>query len=601
MTVVEGKDREGGGKESAILVVETSQPLKYSIHEMDDPPRIVLDIIEDMPCPSVPAPKSENAFVKEILFSCSGSAEKSKFKDIRIALKKRFKVSAAQKDWILTLTLHFLSSIPEVLDLPVPSAFSKSSDYQTAEIRTEKYSGEDALDFQRRSLSAQPNLDEIVSVGLANFRPLKIAQMELKFAGQKLFEARRNFLPSVAARASESSGATLIDPKDSSARADFRRQELGVEIGQPIFQSGRLFYSHRQARAQRESAELAVSKAAQQATFEILQGIYTFLQTRESQTLRKSMAQESEAILEISKKKLDIGVASESEYLGVLSANNQIQYKAVSQEKDFAIAHSRLIGLLNVDVIPQEIPFSLQSLASRKIPAANLAMDNLIALALSNRPEIKAAYLGKKIKEYARKSARGDYLLKVDLSGFVGKSGAAFATEPSLTLKDSYNLGAKAILYFGGSSVSPQLSHEKTAPDLGTNSRTETRAQVVTLGLLDSLGNRSAYFQTRIEEEKAKEEFSAQRKAIVIEVKEAFYNLQRSRIQIDTSRKELEYRKKEAAIAKTKDRLHQIEAAQFLQAITGVTEAEVGILEATAYYLTSMAALEKATGQPLTR
>ena len=32
-----------------------------------------------------------------------------------------------------------------------------------------------------------------------------------------------------------------------------------------------------------------------------------------------------------------------------------------------------------------------------------------------------------------------------------------------------------------------------------------------------------------------------------------------------------------------------------------MTEAQVGIREAMAYYLTSMAALEKATGQPLTR
>lgn len=590
---------EAEGDSSAIIAVETDKPLKYALRETEEPPQIVLDILDDMPCPIVPVPKSKNAFVEEIVISCSGPAEKSKLKAVRVLLKQKAGVSVAQKDWILILTLRSASGIPEVPDRPAHSALIDAVT-RPSEIRMENYSDAESEDFPRRALSERPNLDEIVNVGLSNFRPLEIARMELKLAGRKLFEARRNFFPSVAARATESQGATLVNPADSSTRADFHRKELGIELGQPLFQSGRLFYSHLQARAQKESAELAVSKASQEAVFEILRGLYTFIQTRESEVLRKSMSKDSVEIVEATKKKRDIGLASESEYLGVLSASNQIEYKAVSEEKDFEIARSRLIGVLNVSSIPQDIPISLEDLASRKIPATNLAMDNLIALALSNRPEIKAAYLGKKIKEYARKSARGDYLLKVDLSGFLGQSGAAYASE-TLNMKDSYNLGAKGTLYFGGSSVSPQVSREKTAPDLGSNTRTETRSETVTVGLLDSLGTRSNYFQSQIEEEKAKEEFSAQRKTIIIEVKEAFYNMQRALIQIDTSRKELEYRKKEAAIANTKDRLHQIEATQLLQAVAGMTEAEVGIREATAYYLTSLAALEKATGQPLTR
>ncbi|OGR82896.1 MAG: hypothetical protein A2901_08795 [Elusimicrobia bacterium RIFCSPLOWO2_01_FULL_54_10] len=505
----------------------------------------------------------------------------------------------AQKDWILTLNLHALGGISSQPNVSMPHGTPRS-DYRTSEITMESYSDAEETAMPRRTLSVRPDLDEIVSVGLTNHRPLEIARMELKLAGQKLFESRRNFLPSVAARGSQSEGSTLISPNDSSTRADFRRKELGIELGQPIFQSGRIYYSQKQAAAQEEAASLAIAKVLQEATFGILNSLYTFLQTREGVGLRKSVVKESQDIMEATKKKRDIGVSSESEYLGVLSAGNQIEYKAVSEEKDFEIARSKLMGVLNLDSIPLEIPISLVDLASRKVPATNLDLDNLIALALSNRPEIKTAYLGKKIKEYARKAARGEYLLKVDASGFVGQSGAAFAQE-NLNMKDSYNAGLRGTLYFGGSSISPQVSREKTAPDLGSNSRTETRAESVTVGLLDSLGARSNYFQSKIEEEKAKEEFAAQKKGIIIEVKEAFYNMQRARIQIDTARKELEYRKKEAAIAKSKDRLHQIEATQFLQAISGMTEAEVGIREATAYYLTALAALEKATGQPLTR
>ena len=54
-----------------------------------------------------------------------------------------------------------------------------------------------------------------------------------------------------------------------------------------------------------------------------------------------------------------------------------------------------------------------------------------------------------------------------------------------------------------------------------------------------------------------------------------------------------------AAIAPAKDRLHQIEAPQMLQAMSGRAEAEVKLREAMAFHLVSIAALEKAIGAKL--
>ncbi len=589
----------------SIVAIESGRKLGYEQSEISEPPQIILTIKDDVPCPKLDLSGAKNSMVNAVKISCSGESGKARLKSIIVSLNKKASVLAAQRDWILTLTLQEfsgLSSEPKtkVPEKPLPPVPAPVPTYQTSEIRMNRYADAQDFDPNHRILSSRPDLEEFVSVGLANYRPLEIAKMELKLSNQKLFESWRNFFPTVAARGSQSQGSTLISPTDLSTKADFERKELGIELGQPIFQSGRVFYSQKQARAQRDAAELSLTKATQEAVFEVLRNLYTFLQTREALSIRKSLLEESAKIVDTTKKKRDIGISSDSEYLGVLSAGNQIEYKALSEEKDFEIARSRLMGALNVESIPVDVPINLEDLSAKKVPATNLDLDNLLALALSNRPEIKAAYLGKKIKEYARKTARGEYLMKVDASGFVGQSGAAFRGEP-LTMKDSYNVGLRGTLYFGGSSVSPQYSNEKSAPDLGSNSRTETRAQSVSVGVLDSLGARSNYFQSQIEEEKAKEEFSSQRKQIVIEVKEAFYNYQRARIQIDTAKKELEYRKKEGAIAQTKDRLHQIEATQYLQSVSAVTESEVGIREAMAYYLTSLAALEKATGQPLTR
>jgi outer membrane protein TolC len=226
---------------------------------------------------------------------------------------------------------------------------------------------------------------------------------------------------------------------------------------------------------------------------------------------------------------------------------------------------------------------------------ARVSLEDWTTRALANRPEIRMADSTTRLKIYAGKSARAENLLKIDASGFLGQSAAAYQDE-DLTYQDSYNIGVKAVLYFGGSSVSPFASKEKTAPELGTNSRTATEAQSISLGILDSLAGRSNYYQSQIEIEKAKQELRTVKRDIMLEVREAFYNYQKAKIQLDAAKKELEFRNKEADIAETKDKLHQIEATQLIQAILSAKEAEINLNEARSFVIISVFAMEKATG-----
>lgn len=585
---------------SAVIVIESNRSLIFKVSEVFNSPEIQVQLQEEVLSDKEPSQFIGGRLVKEVQYvyyaPLGGRKGAQLLKLISIRLAHRSAFSVSQKDWVLSITLNKIQSTQSN---SVSSSKTSKFNSETLSTGIQIY-GDIIGEYEppRMVLSFQPSLKEFVQVGLANHRPLEIAQKELDLAKKKLFESRRNFLPVISGRSTQTRGKTQSDPNDPSTISEFRRQEIGVEVGQPIFQSGRLYYSARQAKAQKEIAELQVNKISQDVTFEVLKNLFIFLQTKESLSLRKTLLEESEKILETTERKKEIGVASESEYLGVLSGANQIEYKTISQEKDLEIVRSRLLSGLNLELLPDNIPISIDE-NTLQLFHKDFELENLISMALSSRPELKIAYLNAKFKEYGKKISRADYLFKVDASGFLGQSGAAFKDE-TLTLKDSYNVGVKGVLYFGGSSLSPMVSRDKTAPDLGSNSRTETEAESLSVGLLDSLTARSNYFQAKIDEEKSKEELRKTKKDIILEVKDAFFNYQKAKIQIGSARKEVEYRKKEFAIAKAKDKLHQIEAPQYLQTMASLVESEVELKQAVSFYLTSIAFLEKATSSKLT-
>lgn len=578
---------------SAFVVVESQLPLKYALRETQDPPIIELVIDEEISCEQEPFQQIGKKLVKDIKVICQkGTGSKEYLKSITLILDQKSSVVVSQKDWILSLDIRKGVELKE----PLPAPTTETVVPLPASIGG--YTTVDLLEPPKMTLSLRPTQEEFIQVGLTNHKGLEIAQSELKLAKRKLFESRRNFFPVLSGRGTQTEGTTQSDPNDASTRADFTRKEIGLEIGQPIFQSGRLLNAEKGAKTQTEIAETQISKMTLEVQFEVIKALYTYLSAREALVVRKALQGDGDKVLDTTKKKKEIGVASESEYLGVLSNKNQIDYKTISQEKDMEIAKSRLLSLINLDLLPDEIQVSIEeSLA--KVRDFSFELNQLISLALSNRPEIKIGLLTQRAKEYARKVSRAENLFKVDASGFIGQSGAAFRRE-TLSMKDSYNVALKGVLYFGGSSIAPMASTEKTAPDLGSASRTDTRAQNITVGLLDSLPAGSSLMQAKVDEEKAKEEFRKIRKDILLEVKEAYFNHQKAKVQIESAQKELEYRKKEAAIAQAKDRLHQIEGTQFLQSLGSLKEAEISLKEASVFYITSYAALEKSTGGKLT-
>ena len=573
---------------STTILIESEKPLKYFTTESANPPSMMIHFEEDVLSDRENFKNYPDHLLQNIQYNYVDPTPYKQsmqiIKSISFTFKTKSDYTISQKDWTLTIILK-------------PNVVSNSETPKPITSNLMGYSYNDDIEIPRMTLPRQPAVDDFIKVGLANHGPLETAQKELILAKKKLFEAKRSFFPALTGRITETKGKTLTTINDPSSQSEFTRRERGLEIGQPLFQSGRIYFSKKQASAQVEVSELQIQKTIQETTFAVLRALYTYLQNSEAFEMRKNLVIKAEKITENTKRKRNIGIASESEYLGAQASEIQIKYKAVSQEKELEISKANLMSVLNLSLLPNEFNLTIEQIVN-KLPKTDFNLQEMILKALSSRPEIKIAYYNQKARDYAKRIARADNLFKLDASGFVGQSGAAFSNE-SFIFKDSYNIGVKASLFFGGSSINPLASKEKTAPDLGSTSRTETESQSMTVGVLDSLGAGSNYYQSQIEENKARDEFKKIKKDVILEVKESFYNYQKARIQIESALKELEYRKKEFAIAETRDRLHQIESTEYLQSLSSLSEAEIALKEASAFSAITIFALEKATGLKL--
>jgi outer membrane protein TolC len=203
--------------------------------------------------------------------------------------------------------------------------------------------------------------------------------------------------------------------------------------------------------------------------------------------------------------------------------------------------------------------------------------------------------------DYGEKAAKADGRLHIDASGFYGRAGGAFKDDPNnpFMYRKSWNAGVEASMFFLGNSVKGTGTKDRTAPDYGELTATATSGFTASMGLLDGFKLIGDARQASINREKAFYDREQGRRNIEVEVREAYYNIQKAKIQIRGAEQELEFRRKELGISRQKERMNLIEPSQSMQAEVAYGDAVNSWEEAVSFYKVSLASLEKAVGMPI--
>jgi outer membrane protein TolC len=448
-------------------------------------------------------------------------------------------------------------------------------------------------------LPKSPLLKDFLNVGLANHLPLRVAEEEARVANVRYLEAMRNLLPAVTWKYSESEGLLLESPGVSTDNTKFKRKEMGVELGIPLFHSGRNYFNFRSAAAQRTVAQENVRKVRGEITFEITRAYYNLIRSQRAVKARRELSQRSDKVIELARKKKQLGLITPSDYLGADSLYNQGNYRLLSDEKDLEIARLKMAGFLNVsEELPEILTDPADAVNVQNLVELALPPESLIATAYDHRPEMRVAEYTATAQKYSYSAAWAQNLLKVDGTYFTGNAGGAFESDP-LELRNSWNAGVQASLYFGGSTVHAAVTDEHSVPDYSETTATDVKGKTASVNLLDSLKSAGDARQARAGRDRARHEFEQARRDVQVDVREAYYNIQKGKIQIRGARAELDYREKELDITEQKERMNLVEPKDTLAAENAYGEAVANYEEALSFYQISLAGLERAVGVPL--
>lgn len=449
------------------------------------------------------------------------------------------------------------------------------------------------------NLPQNPRLNNFVEVAQANSRLLAVARDEVDLAKFRVVEARRTMLPALTGRISATRGKEVNPfPRDAFEGFEattFKRDEYGVQVTQPVWQSGRLYGAYRQSKLNRLMAFENLRKQAQDLTFEVKKAYYTLLKNQSILRIRRELVAQGEILKGLVKEKHKLELTSQAEVLNVTAQADQASYHLTSDEQNVALARLVLISLLNQgDPVPDPVPGALA------FSRMSFNVESIITWAQAHRPDVRIAMLNTELARYNWKAARADGKIKLDASGFYGRAGAAFADD-ELIKHEAWNVGLKVKREFWGNTLRGNYGKEKTAPDLGQSFVTESQQKSLELGLLDAMPGVSNKRQAELQYEKAKAELVEATRKAEFQVRETYYNLEKAARQLEAVREDLTYRQKDLDITREKVKLGLAEMSQLMTAEASYAQAQITEQEALSAYSTALAEMDRVAGAEVVR
>jgi outer membrane protein TolC len=561
---------ELAGKTRVVLI--NSGPVGYNCFLLDSPPRLIINFVED----NIYSRQNEKMVVNKGLVE-----------EIRCGYKERGKETTPYLDYI-------------VLKLSQPSSFQAEREENSvildlkpilseARPRNNNVEAKSLNSIKKGKTERIGNLEDCLKMAISNSKTLEIANEEIRLAELKVREAARGLYPSLAGKLDRTDG-NIKSLEPGGVDAGFRETEFGLQIGQSLYQGGKLKSTLSQANVKLEMARKKYEKTEQDLIFDVKKAYYNLVSCQANVEEQEKLLSEAQSVLEEVRKKHRLNLVTNEEFLNVQSQYNQVYYQKISQEKDQALGLLTLKQLLNL-----EQPVSVEVDTHLDFQELGISLDNCLELAEKHKPDLAISRLSLKFTELGKKIVRGDQRFKIDLSGFYGRGGGAYKTE-KLKISDSWYAGIRVSKALGGSTISSGYTSDQTNPKLGQSTRTESNTGSVTISFLDNLKNISQEKEADIEYEKAVNEAKETERKIESEVKEAYFNYEKSLIQLEAISKEIEFRKEQERITREKGKLNLAANSEVLGAKVNLTSARTSYNEALGYYHIALASLNRAMG-----
>jgi len=434
---------------------------------------------------------------------------------------------------------------------------------------------------------APTDIDSCIAIALASNPNIRIAADEVHLARMKAREALRALFPGVTAKYEQTRGDAV---RELGAPA-FDERTYGVQVDQPLYQGGRLRATYRQAYLQRDIAMLKYDALLRDLVYDVVKAYYEVARHDRALEVYRQLAKNINGDVRASRKRHTAGQSTAIEYSTVESQKRQITYTASSIEKDLALA---VMGLRQVLFLPPDAVVAIDT--TMIAGEVDMTLEDALRYAALHRQDIAMAQLEQEFADLGATIGRASTGLRIDLSGFAGRSGGAYATE-TLEMGEDYSAGVTLAKPFGGSTMRSSFLFDKTSPKLGQSTRTQSKTGTVALNLFDRLDGYSDRLEGDITKRQAAVRLLETQAWVEREVQESYFNLQKALLQAASGTEVVALAQKEVVAARSKKDINLAQISELIAAKMKLAAAQRDAIDAAHFFAVSLAGLNRAVGE----
>ena len=412
---------------------------------------------------------------------------------------------------------------------------------------------------------------------------------------------------------------------------NFVGDDWHVTLRQPIFNGGILWNTLLQEKANLEASKKQYDKTLADLVFDLSRAYFEYQRTLQTAEEHRNAVEKMKRFAEMSEEKFNEKIISEIERLNVQSLYSQMQFDLESANQELEIAKLDLQKYLDLSVNDQFTLAKIYDLddvvQGQAIPAGSAPgtktlpdifkggdkapeLSKLIDLSYGHRSELQVEAAKLQVMRLGERIRWGEFLPKANLTYQFGALGEAYLN-PGAVFGGNYNAKNDPILKkewqlmlemdwnIGGNKVNYTYSKDHKAPSItqfDQASGSYLRKNGMTFGVLDGLDAFVNVKQAEVDKLNQVVELEKAEKQVLQDVKQAYYDYQKSVIQVNSTVKRLEYRKRLREFAEHRLSKKEIELSEYLQAESDLVRERAELHKALKEYFSAKAALNHAVG-----
>ena len=456
----------------------------------------------------------------------------------------------------------------------------------------------------------------------------KAAHENISLYTRRMLAAFRKLFPEASLALNDRVG-TLSGSGPDLMASPYSGKDWKIALRQPIFSGGVLWNTFLQEKANLEAANKQYDKTLAELVFDLSRAYFEYQRTLQTSEEHHAMVDKMKRFADMSEEKFKEKIISEIEHLNVQSLYSQMQFDLESANQELEIAKLDMQKYLDLSVNDSVTIAKIydldevvkgQAVSSGVTPVGARAMPDvfkgemkapelakLIDLSYGHRAELQVEAAKLQAARLGERVQWGAFLPQAFLTYDFGALGDAFKpsgdptgfTQDDPNLKKQWRLMLEMNWNLGGNKVNYTYDRDYKAPNVSefaSTGKTFTRKNGWNIGVLDGLDAFVNVKQAEVDKLNQVVELEKAEKQVLQDVKQAYYDYQKAVIQVNSTVKRLEYRKRLRDFSEYRLSKKEIELSEYLQAESDLVRERAELHKALKEYFSAKAALNHAVG-----